>query len=323
MASIKNMQRTINWMISSTHGTKTLPLLGHYAGLFRIGNEVVSMHTDGVGTKVLVAQHMRKYDTIGIDCVAMNVNDLVCVGSKPVALVDYIALERQDVPLVKALVKGLVRAAKESDCAIVGGETAIMPDVIKGLSGCTGFDLAATVVGIADENKLITGKALQPGDALVGLESSGVHSNGLSLARKVVDLNKWGRDLLKPTKLYVKPALAMAAELDVHGIAHVTGGAFSKLMRIGKHANHGFILDSMPKPHSIFSEIQKNTRASVREMYRTFNMGVGLVVAVPEAQANRAVELSKNYGVRAKLIGSVSSRPGVWLVDGKEKTRLD
>jgi phosphoribosylformylglycinamidine cyclo-ligase len=188
--------------------------IGHYAGLIDIGGgKVIAIHVDGVGTKTLIAQAMRKYDTVGIDCVAMNVNDLICMGAEPVSLVDYIALEKADDTIVAEIAKGLAKAAKEAGVAIVGGETAIMPDVVKG------FDLAAMSLGVAYKDRIVTGAKMVPGDIVIGLESSGIHSNGLSLARKLLlgrfDIGTHvkeldctaGEELLRPTRIYVKPVL--------------------------------------------------------------------------------------------------------------------
>ncbi|MBI5159649.1 phosphoribosylformylglycinamidine cyclo-ligase [Candidatus Micrarchaeota archaeon] len=323
VARVKEIQRRVNKTITSTHGDKTLPLLGHYAGLFKAEGKVLAMHTDGVGTKVLVAQQVGVYDTVGIDCVAMNVNDLVCIGARPLALVDYIALEKEDAGLVFELMKGLVKGAKESDAAIVGGETAIMPDVIKGVEGRTGFDLAATIVGIVDEKKLITGARMQAGDAVIGLASSGVHSNGLSLARKVLPVEEFGRQMLTPTRIYSRLMLELVEKVDVRGIAHITGGAFSKLMRIGNHAKKGFFLDDMPRPHSVFQAIQERAGIDDREMHRTFNMGVGMCIAVPREAVEDVLVSCKNHRTPAKVIGRVINQRKV-LIKKKGKTiRVD
>jgi phosphoribosylformylglycinamidine cyclo-ligase len=235
---VKGIHASIKELISTTHGKDVLPIYGHYAGIVRVGKETVAMHTDGVGSKVLIAQFLRKYDTVGIDCVAMNVNDVICVGAKPVALVDYIALEHENEELVSRLMHGLVEGAKEAEVAIIGGETAILPDMIKpGLdfSGfhTNGFDLAATCIGVVGRAGLITGENMKTNDVVIGVESSGLHSNGYTLARKVLDMNEWGKELLVPTRIYVNPVMECLKKVKVHGLAHITGGAFSKLSRIG------------------------------------------------------------------------------------------
>ncbi len=319
VANVREIQRRVNKMIVSTHGSKTLPLLGHYAGLFKADGKVMAVHTDGVGTKVLIAQHLGVYNTVGIDCIAMNVNDMVCIGARPIALVDYIALEREDAGLVFELVKGLVRGAKESDTAIVGGETAIMPDVIKGVEGKTGFDLAATIVGIIDEKKIITGQRMQAGDVAIGLASSGVHSNGLTLARKVLPVEEYGKQMLTPTRVYSRLILELIEKADVRGIAHITGGAFSKLMRIGNHAKKGFLLDELPNPHKVFQAIQERAGIDDREMYRTFNMGVGMCVVVPKEGVETVLAACRNHKTPAKPIGKIISQRKV-LIKRKGKT---
>ncbi len=203
---VKGIHAIIHELTSATHGKDVLPVHGHYAGIVKIGKETIAMHTDGVGSKVLVAQFLRKYNTVGIDCIAMNVNDVICVGARPVALVDYIALEHEDEELVSKLMQGLVEGAREAEVAIVGGETAVLPDMIKpGLdfSGfhTNGFDLAATCLGVVGRWGLVTGERMKTNDAVIGVESSGLHSNGYTLARKVLDMNEWARELLTPTRI--------------------------------------------------------------------------------------------------------------------------
>ena len=318
---VNALHKATDVLLRTTHSRSVLPIYGHYAGLVKVGKELIAMHTDGVGTKVLVAQALRKYDTVGIDCVAMNVNDIICVGARPVALVDYLALGREDAKLTRELMKGLVAGAKEAGTSLVGGETAIMGDVIKGVKGCTGFDLAATCIGVIEtnHNRPITGEAMRPGDVVVGLESSGIHSNGLTLARKVLKGRRWLRELLVPTRIYVKPIMQMVRELDVHGIAHITGGAFSKLSRIADRAKVGIKLDNTPKPQPVFRAIQRAARLSEREMYRTFNMGVGMCVIVGEKDAGSVIAIAKKYGINAMKIGRITKEEGIFL----EKEQLD
>jgi len=310
---VKGMHAQIDELLRATHSKDVLPIYGHYAGLLKCGKQLLAIHTDGVGTKVLVAQRLRKFDTVGIDCVAMNVNDIICVGARPVALVDYLALEKEDAALTAELMKGLVAGAKEAGVSIVGGETAIMGDVIKGEPGCTGFDLAATCMGVVESGKPITGEKMKAGDAVVGLESSGVHSNGLTLARKVLTEEKWQRELLVPTRIYVKPVLEMFAKLDVHGLAHITGGAFSKLSRIADRAGVGIALENLPEPQPVFAEIQCVAKLNEREMYRTFNMGVGTCVVLPEKQADACIAIAKRHGAKAQIVGKVTGKPGIFL----------
>ncbi|MEM2339508.1 MAG: phosphoribosylformylglycinamidine cyclo-ligase [Nitrososphaerales archaeon] len=299
--------------------------IGHYAGLVDIGNgRVLALHVDGVGTKVLIAQLMEKFDTIGIDCVAMCVNDLICMGAEPFALIDYIALERADDKLVYELTLGLIKGAEKASIAIVGGETAIMPDVIKGVNG-KGFDLAAMCCGIVEKDKVITGKEFKEGDVVLGVKSSGIHSNGLSLARKVL-LSKYkvsdyinelgrslGEELLEPTYIYVKPTLKALKECEIHGLAHITGGAFSKLQRLIKNSKLGFNLDNIPKPPAIFSLIQKEGKISDREMFRTFNMGIGFCICAPIKEIDSISSIYEHEGFSIEKIGKVERINGVFV----------
>lgn len=305
---------------------RALMEIGHYAGMIDIGDRALTVHADGVGTKVLVAQMMENYDTIGIDCIAMNVNDIICVGSEPIALIDYLALEKPNRDTVKGIMKGLAKGAKEAQISIVGGETAIMPDVIKGING-RGFDLVGLAIGVIDKDKVIDGKDLKHGDIVIGVNSAGIHSNGLSLARKAL-LQKYkidqfipelgrsiGDELLLPTRIYVKPVLEALKKCEVHGLAHITGGAFSKLRRLLLKPKIGFLLDDIPKPLPIFQLIQKEAHASDKEMYRTFNMGVGFCVCAPKSEEDRIIKIFANQGMGARTIGKIVEKSGVVIGD--------
>ncbi len=316
IAKVRSIQDKINEAIFAG---KKGALVGHYAGIVNFGGRKLAMHTDGVGSKVLVAQDMEKYDTVGIDAIAMNVNDLVCVGARPIAGVDYIALSKEDGFLVGELLKGLMAGAQESGIDIIGGETAILPDVIKG--GSRPFDLAFTVIGEAGE--LITGESIKEGDVIIGLESSGLHSNGYSLARKVLDVKKWGAQMLAPTKIYVKPVLNAISSCRLKGIAHITGGAFSKLTRLNKQK--GFLLNSMPKPAPIFEALNGQVDDE-REMHRTFNMGIGMCMIIDkmcEDHILSGMEEMKKAGISAMRVGEIIAQPGVYLEKDGKRTRLD
>jgi phosphoribosylformylglycinamidine cyclo-ligase len=259
-----------------------------------------------VGTKVLVAEALGKYDTIGIDCVAMNVNDVICLGAEPLALVNYLALAEARPEIVRKIMVGLRRGAAESEVAIVAGETAIMPDVVKG------FDLAATVVGIVRKSKIISGEQTRPGDVILGLRSNGIHSNGLTLARKLLLHSRLdhriARELLRPTRIYTRNILRLVrSDIEVHGLAHVTGGAYTKLKRIGKRAHVGFRLDNLPQPPWIFKKIQSTGHISDREMFRTYNMGIGFIIICPKEKAKRVQALIPE----ARNIGHVDSSNSV------------
>jgi phosphoribosylformylglycinamidine cyclo-ligase len=304
-------------MAKITHG------FGHYAGIVEIpGGKLLATHTDGVGTKVVIANLMKKYNTIGIDCVAMNVNDIICIGATPVSFVDYIAANKNDQVIFKKIVEGLVKGAKKSAMPIVGGETAIMPDVIagKGFS----FDLAGMVVGLVSKKDIVLGNKISPGDVIIGAKSSGIHSNGYSLARKAL-LSKYsvkdkvkgvgviGDALLMPTEIYVKPVLEIIQKCKVNGLAHITGGAFTKLMRLKKI---GYEIDSLPKMPPIMRLIEEQGVKS-EEMYKTFNMGVGFCIISPKDQATRIKAIFKKHKIITQEIGRVISKKGVFVNSSK------
>src|SRR5881398_3389626 len=299
--------------------------IGHYAGLVDLGQgRVLSLHTDSVGTKVLIAQMMKKYDTIGIDCVAMCANDLICTGTEPISFLDYMAMNKPDRAIVNEVAIGLVKGAKEAGMAIVGGETAIVPEL---LAEDGGFDLVGFAAGVCKKKELILGDRVVDGDCLVGVASSGIHSNGLSLARKVL-LKKYGlrdtasglersvgEELLEPTRIYVRPVRELVGRAEIHGLAHITGGgAFLKLERVLGLGRLGADLDRLPEPPGIFRLIREEGRVSEREMYRTFNMGIGLVVICPDDQADRIVRVFKKHRQVAMRIGIVGKRRGAEMV---------
>lgn len=327
---VRKTHQDIATMFSSTFKFRegrfgrVLSEIGHYAGLIDIGgNLALALHVDGVGTKVLVAQLMDKFDTIGIDCVAMNVNDLVCIGAEPVALVDYLVVERADEAMIAEIAKGLVRGAEEAEVSIVGGETAVMPDVVKGEVEGRGFDLAALSIGFLEKHKVLTGSKLKPRDVIVGVESSGIHSNGLTLARKVLLQDRSihetlpeldcsiGEELLKPTLIYVKPVLKALKNFELHALAHITGGAFTKLKRFEKYAKVGFRLYNMPKPPGVFKAIKRLGKVSWEEMYRTFNMGIGLCIMLSSEDLDDVIDLFEKEGFKSKPIGEVVDEDGV------------
>ncbi len=319
----KVLARRLESTFQTRRGRVGWPLfpIGHYAGLVDLGGgRVLSLHTDSVGTKVLVAQMMRKYDTVGIDCVAMCANDLICTGAEPISFLDYMAMSKPDRAVVEEVAVGLVRGAKEAGMAIVGGETAIVPEL---LAEDGGFDLTGFAAGVCKKRELILGDRVVEGDCLVGVASSGIHSNGLSLARKVLlkkydltdtpgDLGRsLGMELLEPTRIYVKPVRELLKRTGIHGLAHITGGgAFLKLERVLRSGRLGTDLSDLPEPPEIFRLIQKTGRVSDREMYRTFNMGIGFVVVCPDSQSSRVIRVFGKYGQKALRIGRVE-KPGV------------
>jgi len=322
---VGSIHQDIEGLISTTFSTRlgrvgeVLNVRGHYAGLIDIGNgNALALHTDSVGTKVLIAEMLRQYDTIGIDCVAMNVNDLVCVGAEPLALVDYLALEAPDEDLVKKVMIGLANGAQEADVAVIGGETAIMKDVINGL------DLAAMSVGIVEKRKIVTGEKIVTGDLVIGLPSSGIHSSGLTLARKVLFKDgfdrRLARELLTPTKIYSRQVHnALVKGMEVHGLVHITGGAYSKLRRLGKLAGRGFHLHDLFKPHKVFQEIQERGNVSDLEMCRTFNMGTGFLIIVSKKSGEEILEEIRD----SRVVGEVVEERNATVEVGSKKITVE
>ena len=281
--------------------------------------------TDGCGTKVKVAMVMDKHDTIGIDAVAMCVNDIACAGGEPLFFLDYIACGKNFPEKIAAIVSGVAEGCVQSGCALIGGETAEMP----GFYPEDEYDLAGFSVGMADYDSIVDSKNVQAGDALIGVASSGVHSNGFSLVRKVFDVNEktlavhydelgatLGETLLTPTKIYVKPLLALMKQVKVHGISHITGGGYYE--NIPRMLPEGLtaVIEKRNVPVlPVFQLLQKVGGIPERDMFNTFNMGTGLVLAVAPEQADEAVRLLNAHGEKAMMLGEVrSGGAGVELV---------
>jgi phosphoribosylformylglycinamidine cyclo-ligase len=322
ISEIKKSQKIIGQLISSTHKlqkkAKMTHGFGHYAGIVEIpGGKLLATHTDGVGTKVIIANMMKKFDTIGIDCVAMNVNDIICIGATPISFVDYIAANKNNQRIFKQIVSGLVRGAKKSSMPIVGGETAIMPDLISGKG--FGFDLAGMVVGILSKKQMILGNSIKTNDVIIGVKSTGLHSNGYSLARKVLSkyslkqkfkgIGTLGNALLKPTEIYVKPVLEAIEKCSIHGLAHITGGSFTKLLRLKQI---GFELDNLPKTPPLMQLIQ-DCGVKSDEMYKTFNMGIGFCIISPQSEVKKIRKIFKNHKLTTYEIGHISKKKGVFV----------
>ena len=323
ISEIKKSQRAIGKLIESTHNLQKMAKMthgfGHYAGIVEIpGGKLLATHTDGVGTKVIISNMLKKYDTIGIDCIAMNVNDIICIGATPISFVDYIAANKNDQKIFKQIVSGLVKGAKISAMPIVGGETAIMPDLISGKG--FGFDLAGMVVGILSKKEMVLGDKIKTNDVIIGIQSSGLHSNGYSLARKAL-LSKYsikdnikgvgnlGNSLLRPTEIYVKPVLETLKKCKINGLAHITGGSFTKLLRLKQIGYH---LDSMPKTPALMQLIE-NTGVKNEEMYKTFNMGIGFCIISPENQVKNIHRIFKKHKMKSYEIGRISKNKGVFI----------
>ncbi len=293
--------------------------IGHFSGIVKLDDKrALALAADGVGTKIIVAKMLNKYDTIGIDLIAMNANDIICSGAEPVTMMDYLAVEKHDPAVTAEIAKGLTAGAGMAGISISGGELATLPEVINDI------DLAGFMVGIVDTDRIITGKDIRPGDAVVGLESSGIHSNGLTLARKALFKkfnpddrlfkgNSVAEELLLPTKIYVREALDLIKNVSVKGLANITGGGLGNLSRL---TDNGFYIDDLPQPQAVFSEIQKAGNVKEKEMYRTFNMGVGFCVIVDAADVNDVIEICKKHGTNAFRIGEVVKEAGV-NVSGK------
>lgn len=289
------------------------PLKSDFTGLVDFGEYALTLCTDGVGTKLLVADEMKKWDTVGIDCIAMNVNDTICHGAEPLAFVDYLAVDEPNPELMKEIAKGLEKGAELSNMTLIGGETATLGDIVKG------FDLAGTALGFIKKKDIIDGSEVKEGDKIIGLPSSGVHSNGFTLARKVVEISGYdypdeldfgvlGEALLEPTKIYVKTVLEAVKKFQIKGMANITGGGLRNIKRI--NGDHGYFLDDPLKPQPIFDFLQKEGNISDREMYQTFNMGMGYCMVVSEEEAEDAADFCGG-----KIVGSVVGGEGVKLLD--------
>lgn len=296
--------------------------IGGFGGMFELAsaqykNPVLVSGTDGVGTKIKLAFLMDKHDTIGIDCVAMCVNDVACSGAKPLFFLDYIACGKNYPEKIEQIVKGVADGCVMSGCALVGGETAEHP----GMMPNDEYDLAGFTVGIGEKDKLVSGEHLKAGDAIIGVASSGVHSNGFSLVRKVFDINektidvyydelgaKLGETLLTPTRIYVKPLLALMDEVRVNAISHITGGGFyENVPRMLNDNTLAVIEKDKCFKLPIFDLIQKTGNIPERDMYNTFNMGTGLMLCVDSDKADEAVRILNANGEQAAVIGEIKN----------------
>ena len=296
------------------------PLGGHYAGMIEFGEYALVLCTDGVGSKVKIASDLKKWDTVGIDCIAMNVNDAICVGAEPLAFVDYLAIDDPNPKVTKEIGKGLEEGAKLSNISIIGGETASLPEVVKG------FDLAGTCLAYVKKDDIILGDKISPGDVVIGLKSSGLHSNGYTLARKVIEHSKLsykdrfpdgfypgktvGEVLLTPTVIYVREILELLKKVKVHGLAHITGSGLWNLPRLNKKVK--YVIDSPFEPQPIFDFLQKHGNIEDREMYQTFNMGMGFAVVVSERDVKVSKNILEKYSdVDVKVVGKIEKGNGV------------
>ena len=309
-------------LVESTNVPGVLGGLGGFGGMFEpqiagMKRPITVSGTDGVGTKLKLAFLMDKHDTVGIDCVAMCVNDIICAGASPMFFLDYIACGKNNPQRIEDIVSGIAEGCRQAGCALIGGETAEMP----GFYPEDEYDLAGFSVGLVDYDKVIDSSNMQEGDILIGLASSGVHSNGYSLVRKVLNINETynqynndlgctlGEELLKPTRIYLRAVKRLLdLGVEIHGISHITGGGFfenvPRMMKEGLVAN--IQTNSFPRP-VIFDILQKAGDIPTREMYNTFNMGIGMVIAVPNSCAGEALSALVKAGERAYVIGNVTS----------------
>ena len=329
--ALSSVERHLNPTLDLPWG-RLLTRFGHYATVIEIepDTRAMAVTTDGVGSKTLIASAMDRYDTIGFDCIAMNVNDILCVGARPYLLVDYLGVHTLDDRRTDEILKGLAAAAKEARIAIPGGELAQLPEVI-GSDGTvpgdpTAFDLVGTCVGFLHPKELVLGHDVEVGDVILALHASGIHSNGLTLARRVLlkeaklKLDDYvaelgctvGEELLRPTRIYVDAIDALWNEgVATHGMVHVTGDGFANLGRL--EANVGYRIHTLPETPAIFRLIQERSGIEDAEMYRVFNMGIGFVAIVSPDDAPRATSLLTGAGVDVTQIGEVVAEPGITI----------
>jgi phosphoribosylformylglycinamidine cyclo-ligase len=305
---------TATWP-KSGFGAVQLPI-GYFANVIDIGGIGLAITTDGVGSKAMIADMMKKYDTIGVDCIAMNVNDLLCVGARPVSLVDYIAVEKADAAMLDGIAIGLAEGARQSGVSITGGEISQLRDVVRG------FDLVGTAVGTVALDRILIGRDLQPGDRVIGIASSGIHSNGMTLTRRVffeqagakIDTHfaelgcTIGEELLRPTLIYVPEILEVLDKISsVKALIHITGDGLLNLPRVD--AEIGFAIDDLPPPPPVFALIEKLGGVSRAEMFEVYNMGIGFCVVVAEADVDAALAILARHGRDASVIGHAVADP--------------
>ena len=323
--------RLMKQYVARTMNAQCIGGLGGFGGLFELDctdmpHPVLISGTDGVGTKLRIAQILDKHDTIGIDCVAMCVNDVVCAGAKPLVFLDYIACGKNIPEKIAEIVKGVAEGCVQAGCSLVGGETAEHP----GVMAEDDYDLAGFTLGAVDKSKILHNWTRQPGDVIIALPSTGVHSNGFSLVRKVFDIENHpevlnrhydelgmtlGEALLAPTRIYVKPVLAVMKQITVKGVSHITGGGFyENIPRSLKAGCCARIAKADVRTPALFDLLAKEGGIPERDMFNTFNMGVGMVLTVAAEDADKAIEILKAYGEDAYRLGVIAEGEGVELV---------
>lgn len=317
--------------VASTARPGSMGGIGSFGGMFDLSSlgirePVLVSGTDGVGTKLKIAFAMDKHDTVGIDAVAMCVNDVLAQGAEPLIFLDYVAVGHNEPAKVEAIVAGVAEGCRQAGCALVGGETAEMPGMYAGGE----YDIAGYTTGVVEKSKLIDGSKVKVGDVLVGIASSGVHSNGFSLVRKIVadsghDLHEkvaefggreLGEVLLTPTRIYVKQVLDVIRNCDVHGVAHITGGGFDEnIPRILREGQGIEIQEGSWEILPVFRKLEEWGGVPHREMFNIFNMGIGMVLAVDESEADKAIEILRRYGEKAGVIGRITDKEGVNIIN--------
>ncbi|MFA4991459.1 MAG: phosphoribosylformylglycinamidine cyclo-ligase [Candidatus Omnitrophota bacterium] len=306
-------------MVKSTRRKEVICDIGGFSALTRIPKKykepILVSSTDGVGTKLKVAEVLNRHDTIGIDLVAMSVNDVIVTGAEPLFFLDYFATGSLNDRKARDIIKGVVRGCEQAGCALIGGETAEMPDMYKGEE----YDLAGFCVGVVEKDKIIDGRYVRPGDMIIGIQSSGAHSNGFSLIRKVFTKSemkgKIGRAVLTPTIIYAKTILSLMKKVKVKSLAHITGGGFyDNIPRVlPRNASCLIYKELWDKPY-IFDLIQKRAGISDKDMYRTFNMGIGMVVVVDKREVSKARGVIKSFGLKSWAIGEVIKGKGEVII---------
>ncbi|OPY34441.1 MAG: phosphoribosylaminoimidazole synthetase [Methanomassiliicoccales archaeon PtaU1.Bin124] len=317
---IERKSKAISTLVGHLNYKRTGPgrvidIKGQFTSLIDFEGWVLTLCTDGVGSKLLIAEALDKWDTVGIDCMAMNVNDTICVGAEPMSFVDYIAIDRPDERVTSEIGIGLDRAAEMANVDLVGGEIAVLPEIVKGV------DLSGTALGFLKREDMVTGADIQEGDAIVGIRSTGVHSNGLTLARKILEGSEvslddkfgragktYGMELLTPTEIYVRDVLKVCRKVTVTGMVDVTGGGLKNFVRLKRGMEYAITDPLAPQP--IFQELQQMGSVSDFEMYKTFNMGMGYAMIMRPEGVRYALDV---FGDKAKVVGTVKKGSGCTL----------
>lgn len=321
--------RRIKSHVKSTNRPGVMGNIGAFGGMFDLASlgykePILVSGTDGVGTKLKIAFEIDKHDTIGIDAVAMCVNDVLAQGAEPLFFLDYVAVGHNEPAKIEAIVASVAEGCRQAGCALIGGETAEMP----GMYGGGEYDIAGFTCGVVERAKLIDGSKVKVGDVLVGIASSGVHSNGFSLVRKIVSDNGFdlkaphadlgdkplGEVLLTPTRIYVKQVLEVIRECDVHGISHITGGGFDEnIPRILSEGQGVEVTEGSWDILPVFHFLEKYGKVAHREMFNIFNMGIGMVIALDESEAEKAIDILTKCGEKASIIGRIVEGEGVTI----------